>query len=277
MDNLYSFDESKIEKVRLEKLWMDNPTYFKKVKVSPSAVIKMMTHGQNGVEKGVRENGKPVEVMGLLLGRPDVEDPQSIIISDAQALPIEGFETRVVADDENVINYMIELVESLELTRKEKICGWYHTHPFDYDETSHCFLSNTDITTQLQWQRSEDPHGNPWVAIVIDPLYSLAKSKPEIVSFRVYPSDYSPPENTLPNGTIETDDHKRVQAWGACWNRYYVLETEYFMSSLANHTLGILKNKFLWDVPLTETSTLANGKYYFYFDLQYFFYRILCC
>lgn len=47
--------------------------------------------------------------MGLLLGRPDVDDPYSFIISDAQALPIEGFETRVVADDDNVLNYMIEL------------------------------------------------------------------------------------------------------------------------------------------------------------------------
>ena len=51
------------------------------------------------------------------------------------------------------------LGESNEKSRKEKFCGWYHTHPFDVDENSHCFLSNTDITTQLQWQRGEDPHG----------------------------------------------------------------------------------------------------------------------
>jgi hypothetical protein len=32
----------------------------------------------------------------------------------------------------------------------------------------------------LQWQRTEEPHGNPWVAIVIDPLRSLYQGKPGI-------------------------------------------------------------------------------------------------
>jgi hypothetical protein len=31
------------------------------------------------------------------------------------ALPVEGFETRVIADDIEVLNYMIKLSESLEL------------------------------------------------------------------------------------------------------------------------------------------------------------------
>lgn len=142
-DRLYSWDEVKLNQVRQGKAWMNDPKYFKKVKISPSALIKMMTHGQSGVEKGVKKGGKPIEVMGLLLGRPDTEDQHSMIITDSQPLPIEGFETRVIADDEGVINYMIELGESNEILRKEKFCGWYHTHPFDVDEYSQCFLSNT--------------------------------------------------------------------------------------------------------------------------------------
>jgi COP9 signalosome complex subunit 5 len=102
---------------------MADPKYFKKVKISPSATIKMMMHGQSGVEKGIKKSGKPIEVMGLLLGRPDTEEAGCLVISDAQALPIEGFETRVVADDENVINYMIDLGDTNELSRKEKFCG----------------------------------------------------------------------------------------------------------------------------------------------------------
>ena len=62
--------------------------------------------------------------MGFLIGRPDVDDPHAFIISDAQPLPIEGFETKVIADDDSVINYMIELSEMNELTRKDKFCGW---------------------------------------------------------------------------------------------------------------------------------------------------------
>lgn len=215
-----------------------------------------MMHGQSGVEKGIKRGGKPIEVMGLLLGRPDVDDPHCLIVSDAQALPIEGFETRVIADDDAVVNYMISLQEMNELSRKETFCGWYHTHPFDVDVNSHCFLSNTDISTQLQWQRSEDAHGSPWLAIVIDPLRSLAKERPELAAFRVYPPEYNPPLNQTPDGTFVSDDRARVEKWGACWHRYYKLEVSYYMSSLAQSTLGILKNNFLWQNVFTSTPTL---------------------
>eukprot|EP01038_Epipyxis_sp_PR26KG_P009076 gene9076-12240_t len=253
MDSCYSYDDSLVEAVRIQKKWTTEPKYFKKVKISPSAIIKMMMHGQQGVERGINKSGKPIEVMGLLLGRPDHEDKTCIIVSDAQALPIEGFETKVIADDENVINYMIELGENNEIYKKERFCGWYHTHPFDLG-TNNCFLSNTDISTQLQWQRSEDPHGNPWLAIVIDPITSISKGLPVIEAFRVYPPDYTPLANETPDGTIVTDDKLRVEKWGACWNRYYKLESEYFISNLSLTTLGILKDKLLWHQPLHEST-----------------------
>ena len=160
----------------------------------------------------------------------------------------------------------------------------------------------------MQWQRSEDPHGNPFLAIVIDPLRSLAKGRPEMMSFRVYPPDYNPPLNQTPDGTFVTDDRVRVEKWGeflllqllcptrneialkgsaaafpnsslrlllyythqffistacsssgACWSRYYRLETSYYMSSLAMNTLGILKNNFLWQNAFTSTPMLEPG------------------
>ena len=167
-----------------------------------------------------------------------------------------------MADDEEVINYMITLSDSIELTRKERWCGWYHSHPFDVavqpsyvsppplphrkrerargqrgakgekiTPNTDCvlfrlttnpiclpppfisritlsrppsfpqfflppctpparpplnpvpspnlnkryFLSATDVGTQLTWQRGEDPFGNPWLSVVVDPLRSLAK------------------------------------------------------------------------------------------------------
>lgn len=239
---------------------MNDPKYFKRVKISPSATIKMMTHGQSGVDKGISKGSKPIEVMGLLLGRPDTDDSHCIVISDAQPLPIEGFETRVIADDDAVLNYMIELGDSNETTRKERFCGWYHTHPFDVDVYSQCFLSSTDVSTQLQWQRSEDPHGNPWLAIVIDPLRSFAKGKPELSAFRVYPPEYTAPADETPDGTLVTDDQVRVERWGAIWNRYYQLETEYFMSTLAQSTLSLLKHKFLWQSTFSGASS-QEGTY----------------
>lgn len=225
----YGFDEQVLQEVRNNRVWMQDPKYFKSVIVSPSATMKMLNHAHSGVEKGIKAGGKPVEVMGLILGRPslgkerDGTDLRTLIVSDCFPLPIEGAETRVLADDAEVINYMISLGEAIEQTRKEKFMGWYHSHPFDVEIHSHCFLSSTDVSTQLQWQRSEDPHGNPWLAIVIDPLRSLAKKRPEMGAFRVYPPEYLAPINETPDGSIVNDDSSRIERWGSCWNRYDAL------------------------------------------------------
>jgi COP9 signalosome complex subunit 5 len=259
MDDYYKFDEVKIDEIKKAVPWMKDPRYFKRVKISPSAIVKMMTHAQSGVDKGTRRGGKPIEVMGLLLGRPDVSDPQCLIIADAQALPCEGFETSVVANDESVTNYMIDLGEINEETRNEHFCGWYHTHPFDLDVNSHCYLSNTDISTQIQWQRAEDPYGNPYLAIVIDPLRSIAKGRPELMAFRTYPPEYTHTNlNELPDGTVEYNDKVRIAKYGVCWNRYYALEISYYMSDLSASTLNILKNNFLWMNTFTDASCLTN-------------------
>ncbi len=143
------------------------------------------------------------------------------MVTDVFPLPIEGFETRVIADDGDVINHMIALGESLENTRKEKFMGWYHSHPFDVGVHSHCFLSQTDISTQLQWQRAEDPHGNPFLAIVVDPLRSLAKNSPELKAFRAYPPEYTNPVvNQCPDGSVIHEEQLRLEKWGSCSSAY---------------------------------------------------------
>lgn len=261
-DSRYTFNEAKLESIRQARAWMQDPKYFKRISVSPSAAIKMMLHAQSGVDKGTSTSGKPIEVMGLLLGRPDTDDEHNIIITDAQPLPIEGFETKVIADDQNVINYMINLSESLALTRKERFCGWYHTHPFDVGVHSNCFMSNTDISTQLMWQLNEDFHGNPWVAVVIDPLRSLVKSRPEMIAFRAYPPDCSAKLDETPDGKIVQDDKTRLELWGACWNRYYALEVNYYLSELASNTLSILRNNSMWTSAFSSTLAVAEGMVY---------------
>mmetsp|Transcript_25814 Transcript_25814/g.46778 ORF Transcript_25814/g.46778 Transcript_25814/m.46778 type:complete len:340 (-) Transcript_25814:385-1404(-) len=209
--------------------------------------MSQMTHCHSGVEKGVKQGGNPIEVMGLLLGRPDPTSPHTLIVTDAYPLPIEGFETRVIADDEDVVNHMLSLMESLENTRKESFMGWYHSHPFDVGVHSHCFLSQTDISTQLQWQRAEDPKGYPFLAIVVDPLRSLAKGNPELKAFRAYPPEYTnPTQNQCPNGEIIHEEQARLEQWGSCWSSYYELDVEYFMSSGARNVLSTLTQNFLW-------------------------------
>ena len=192
--------------------------------------------------------------MGLILGRPDPTTPHTLIVTDVFPLPIEGFETRVVADDDDVVNHMIALGDSLEHTRKEKFMGWYHSHPFDVGIHSNCFLSQTDISTQLQWQRAEDPHGNPFLAIVVDPLRSLAKGVPELKAFRAYPPEFTNPvQNQCPNGEIIHEEQARLEQWGSCWSSYYELDVEYFMSGGARNVLSTLTQNFLWMRTLGST------------------------
>ncbi len=97
--------------------------------------------------------------------------------------------------------------------------GWYHSHPFSVEVHSNCFLSSTDVQTQLAWQRYTDANDCPWLAIVVDPLRALAKNKPEFGAYRVYPPEYTAPSNQTPDGRLVTDDTARMERWGACWNR----------------------------------------------------------
>eukprot|EP00529_Nitzschia_sp_RCC80_P024369 CAMPEP_0113498052 /NCGR_PEP_ID=MMETSP0014_2-20120614/30946_1 /TAXON_ID=2857 /ORGANISM="Nitzschia sp." /LENGTH=453 /DNA_ID=CAMNT_0000392009 /DNA_START=165 /DNA_END=1526 /DNA_ORIENTATION=+ /assembly_acc=CAM_ASM_000159 len=252
----------KLQQLKSSKPWMKDPTYFKSVALSPSAVTKMMMHCSSGVTKGVAKGGNPIEVMGLLLGRLDPTNPTTLIVADAFPLPIEGFETRVVADDQDVVNHMISLTDCLARTRTEHIMGWYHSHPFDLEpDRSHCFLSQTDLSTQLLWQRAEDPQGNPFVAVVLDPLRSQHLGTPELKAFRVYPPEYSSPvQNQCPDGTIIHEEQVRLEHWGSCWNRYYELGVEYYMSSVSRQVLGDLTQNYLWMKGLQQLSTSETKK-----------------
>jgi hypothetical protein len=74
-----------------------SPTWFSKVKVSAAAASKMLTHAASGVDKGLKSsNAMPVEVMGLMVGHVDTDDPHSLIVTDTFPLPVEGTETTVM-------------------------------------------------------------------------------------------------------------------------------------------------------------------------------------
>ena len=115
-DARYTFDEARLSSLRSSAPWQNDPKFFQSAAFSPSAVMKMLMHCHSGVEKGLKKGGNPIEVMGLMLGRPDPDTPKTLVVTDVFPLPIEGFETRVIADDQDVVNYMIELGESLEVS-----------------------------------------------------------------------------------------------------------------------------------------------------------------
>ena len=103
------------------------------------------------------------------------------------------------------------------------------------------------------WQNAEDPQGNPFLAIVLDPLRSAAKNSAALAAFRAYPPAYTPPANQCPDGEICADDARRVEVWGSCWHRYYQLALEYFMSNQARAIVDVLNRSHLWAKTLSES------------------------
>ncbi|ETO27948.1 hypothetical protein RFI_09183, partial [Reticulomyxa filosa] len=136
--------------------------------------------------------------------------------------------------------------------RKDRFIGWYHSHPFDVGVHSNAFLSGTDVNTQLMWQLQF----GKWVAIVVDPLRSLAKQKVELGCFMAYPPSYDPPKNQGPDGNFDTNTSNLTTRWGAVYNRYYMLKPTFFMGSLVRHNLEMMSRKHLWIRHLSSTAIL---------------------
>ena len=68
-------------KRREQKPWATDPRYFKHVKISALALLKMAMHARSGGQ---------IEVMGILQGK--LED-NTFVVLDAFALPVEGTES----------------------------------------------------------------------------------------------------------------------------------------------------------------------------------------
>merc|ERR1712157_694566 len=109
--------------------------------------------------------------------------------------PVEGSETRVVADDEKVLGFMTRMQDRIEELRKDRFIGWYHSHPLEVGAFSNAFFSATDVNTQLLWQMQF----GKWVGIVV-----------ELLAFMAYPPSYDPPKNQGPDGV--TSDNKDALA-----------------------------------------------------------------
>ena len=94
-DAIFFYDEAAQAKFQQEKPWANEPHFFKRVKISALALLKMVVHARSG---------GTIEVMGLMQGKTDGD---AIIVMDAFALPVEGTETRVNAQAD-AYEYMVD-------------------------------------------------------------------------------------------------------------------------------------------------------------------------
>lgn len=238
-DSLYSHDRDHEKQLRAKKPWKEDFNYFKTVRISAVALIKMVMHARSGGN---------IEIMGLMQG---FVEEGALIITDVFRLPVEGTETRVNAQDE-ANEYMVNFpsLSRDQGARQENMVGWYHSHP-GYG----CWLSGIDVQTQHNWQTYEDP----FVAVVIDPHMTISAGKVEIGAFRTYPADYKPPTDPASDG-YQTVPMAKAEDFGAHASRYYSLEVETFKSTLESQLLDKLWNKY-WVQTLSANPLITNRDY----------------
>eukprot|EP00927_Polykrikos_kofoidii_P086025 TRINITY_DN9518_c1_g1_i2.p1 TRINITY_DN9518_c1_g1~~TRINITY_DN9518_c1_g1_i2.p1 ORF type:complete len:360 (-),score=67.29 TRINITY_DN9518_c1_g1_i2:48-1127(-) len=238
---LYTFDEEEQDKIYDQRPWKEDVAFFKRVKISAVALIKMVMHARSG-STGVLGNMN--EVMGLMKGKVTADG--TFVVMDAFPLPVEGTETRVNAGAA-ANEFMILFNEATERTgKKERVCGWYHSHP-GYG----CWLSGIDVQTQMLYQK----HQEPFLAVVIDPIRTCAAGKVDIGAFRTYPEGYTPPEDK--QSEYQSIPLEKIEDFGVHAKQYYPLAIETFKNSMDTTILELLWNKY-WIDTLSSSPLLHN-------------------
>lgn len=82
------------------------------------------------------------------------------------------------------------------------------------------------------------------LAIVIDPIRTMASGKVEIGAFRTYPDDYKPASNESGRHVHQTVPLDKIEDFGVHFQSYYALEVSYFKNSVDNQLLEVLWNKY---------------------------------
>ncbi|EAQ91130.1 hypothetical protein CHGG_03065 [Chaetomium globosum CBS 148.51] len=244
-DALFNYSAASQTEASAARPWAKDPTYFKTVRVSPTALVKMVMHARSG---------GALEIMGIMQG---YVDGTALVVTDAFRLPVEGTETRVNAQSD-ADEYLVEYLSLCrDESRQENVIGWYHSHP-GYG----CWLSGIDVATQ-QLQQLQ----GPMVAIVIDPDRTISANQVEIGAFRTYPEDYTPPTTTtttapssLSSGGGQSVPLVKADDFGAHASKYYPLEVEHYKSTLDGKLLELLWNKY-WVQTLAQNPLLTNRDY----------------
>lgn len=236
-EEIYKYNREEQQQIQEAKPWKKDPNFFKDIKISALALLKMVMHARSG--------GK-LEIMGLLLGKII---GNHMVVMDSFALPVEGTETRVNAQAQ-AYEYMATYIEKAkEVGRLENAIGWYHSHP-GYG----CWLSGIDVATQMLNQSFQDP----FVAIVVDPIRTISAGKVELGAFRTYPKDYKP-ANDGPS-EYQSIPLEKIEDFGVHCKQYYPLEVSYFKSAMDKRLLDSLWNHY-WVNTLSSSLLITNAEY----------------
>lgn len=234
-DMVYAHDSAAYQEVLRAAPWRADPEYFRSVRISAVALLKMVLHARSGGTN---------EVMGLMQGRACPES-RTVYVFDAFALPVHGTETRVNAQNEAYEFMVAELEHARAAGRLEPAVGWYHSHP-GYG----CWLSGIDVQTQQTNQRQD-----PFVAVVIDPLRSMTLGQVDIGAFRTYPEDARSDSARRMRDAVPLD---KADEYGAHADKYYALDVQYFRSALDARVFELLWQQY-WTHALAQAPLAARG------------------
>ena len=205
----FSIDfENFIVKFRMSGPARTDSHYFKDVYVNPRTLLNMINHSLT-TEK---------EIMGYLAGH--FKD-HSYFLTDAVALPIEGTETRVIADDAAIFKAIQHFEDMHKLGRVEDQTGWYHSHPGLW-----CFFSNIDVRNH---QLNQMARGGCFVGLVIDPINTTSSGKLHLGAYT------SIPEKEVKDTPIPPDVFAK---YGSAANKYYELDIHFFKTETDEKVLN---------------------------------------
>ncbi len=110
----------------------------------------------------------------------------------------------------------------------------------------------------MQTQSTHQQYGDPFLAIVIDPVRTISAGKVDLGAFRTYPPDYKRRDEAP--SEYQTIPLNKIEDFGVHCESYYPLEVSYFKSTLDASLLDLLWNKY-WARALS-TSPLIQSKEY---------------
>ena len=208
---LYAPDDGTYQALLQAAPWREDPTYFQHVRIAMPALLKMVLHARAGGN---------LEVMGLMQGKVCTKT-RTFYVLDAFALPVEGTETRVNAQNE-AYEYMVSYLESCRAAgRTDPVLGWYHSHP-GYG----CWLSGIDVATQRTNQQQD-----PFVAVVIDPWRTMSAGRVDIGAFRTFPPGYDAHAHAGATDSARAVPPGKADDYGAHASEYYALDVSFFRSA----------------------------------------------
>lgn len=240
MDANFHFDVTRSHELRRidRDAFKTDKKYIRRCKLSLSALVKILNHAQVGVDQGRDVCGFPVEIYGILVGFHDPNDDRIIIIQDAWPLPGKLGEPAQVDDeytDPAKKNHLSEMLYHTSSSNHLYQVGNYHSHPFEPHERYNSFWSGGDYDCITEGEKLEGVRFK--IGVVLDPQSTSYSQKPILQAFCAY-YDYVDDFNVLPDGAPVGDPKAAHQRWGKDWMKYYMLDMEFFSSTLSERAIA---------------------------------------